>query len=157
MAVGWGHPGSKGQWYLMLFFRSAVLANFQKIAIEFNFDRGRANFAETPRNSSGNLPDSQDSTRIRKFYFFNLGGNKGTQELSLNRPQLTSPQILSQNPTLKKTCKTLLPKVLTIQVSNFYARYIVINHHITRHPVVVLPNLVDTLWVEFLTLKNILD
>ena len=110
MAVGWGHPGSKGQWYLMLFFRSAVLANFQKIAIEFNFDRGRANLAETPRNSSGNLPDSQDSTRIRKFYFFNLGGNKGGPRIEPQPTPADKPPNSKSKPHFKKNLQNSAPK-----------------------------------------------
>ena len=50
----------------MSFFRFPVIRKFSEIAIEFNFDGGRANLAN-PINFSGNLSDSPDSRRVRKF------------------------------------------------------------------------------------------
>ena len=56
----------RGLEYLMSFFRFPVIRKFSEIAIEFNFDGGRANLAN-PINFSGNLSDSPDSRRVRKF------------------------------------------------------------------------------------------
>jgi hypothetical protein len=39
---------------------------FSEIAVEFNFEGGRANLAN-PTNFSGNMPDSPDFARFRKF------------------------------------------------------------------------------------------
>jgi hypothetical protein len=47
-------------------FEERLNGKFSEIADEFNFEGVRANLA-IPPNFSGNLPDSPDSTRFRKF------------------------------------------------------------------------------------------
>jgi hypothetical protein len=49
-----------------LIFEERLNAKFSEIAVEFNLSGTRANLAN-PTNFSGNLPDSPDSTRFRKF------------------------------------------------------------------------------------------
>ena len=47
-------------------FEERLNGKFSEIAVEFNFEGGRANLAN-PTNFSGYLPDSPDSTRSRKL------------------------------------------------------------------------------------------
>ena len=47
-------------------FEERLNGKFSEIAVEFNFEGGRDNLAN-PTNYSGNLTDSPDSTRFRKF------------------------------------------------------------------------------------------
>ena len=48
-------------------FKERLNGKFSEIAVEVNFEGGRANLAN-PTNFFGNSPDSADSTRVRKFY-----------------------------------------------------------------------------------------
>ena len=43
-----------------------LISEFSELAVEFNFEGGRENLANHT-NFSGNLLDSPDSTRFRKF------------------------------------------------------------------------------------------
>jgi hypothetical protein len=47
-------------------FEERLNGKFSEIAVEFNFEEGRENLAN-PTNFSGNLPDSPDFGRFRKF------------------------------------------------------------------------------------------
>ena len=54
----WGLPN--------VIFEERLNGKFSEIAVEFNFEGGRANFAN-PTNFTGDLPDSPDYARFRKF------------------------------------------------------------------------------------------